>query len=136
MAGRYEMPEFPLDANVWYNLSSTPPARGADALTSCSLSPVRPEDYFRASAPFETAQPTHIIRCLPDGNMGDSILAGSGGVLFPCTVFEIPEGSEHFYAAVWYHEVGAGFSNHHARIYAARCWQEPLPGQAAFQGWI
>lgn len=132
----YTMPAMPLDALVWYEADEAPPLGSADTIVACSLSPVQPADYFRASGLFNTAQPTHIIRCLADPEMGDSILAGSGGVLFPCTVYEVPAGSGHFYAAAWYHEVGAGFPNHHARVYVSRCWKEPLPGSPVFRGWI
>jgi hypothetical protein len=55
---------------------------------------------------------------------------------FPTTLFEIPFGSGHYYAAVWSHEVGAGFPNHHARIYAARHQMPEVDGTRTFVGYI
>lgn len=132
----YIYPQMPLEARTWYAVNGLPVPPVSDDLIPCSLSPVRPEDYFQTTGIAGVSLATHIIRCPVNPNIGDSILAQEGGTLFPCTVFEVPPGSNHLYACVWYHEVGAGFPNHHARIYVSRIFMAPPAGAAAFRGWI
>ncbi len=132
----YAYPQMPLEANVWYAVNGLPIPPVADDIIPCSISPVRPEDYFQATGIAGVVLATHIIRCPANPRIGDSILAQEGGTLFPCSVFEFPRGSKHFYACAWYHEIGAGFPNFHARIYAARIFAQPPAGVPAFVGWV
>jgi len=133
---KYTYPEMPLEGRVWFAADQVPPAVDSDVTVWLSLSPVRPEDFFRATPTRAVAAATHIIRTAPDSRFGDNWVADTPNFLLPATVFEVDPFSEHFYVAIWAHEVGAGFANHHARIYAVRTRIAPYATLPIFEGWI
>lgn len=132
----YVYPPMPLLANLWYEEGDLPPTHPADEIVRCSISPIRPEDYFRQTQVASPAPGTHIIRTAPNPNIGDRWDPPSPTSVDFGSVFEVPIGSGHFYWVLWYHEVGAGFPNHHARIYALRTASLFRPFEPIFRGWI
>lgn len=131
----YAYPEMPVRAVVTYRADTIPPSSGGDDQVFISLSPVRPEDWIRATSPQAQLPVTHIIRTAPDRNVGDNYEPGAPGALFPCTVYEVPESSGHYYVVLWYHEVGLGFPNHHARIYVCRLADPAFGELPIYVGW-
>lgn len=132
----YTIPEMPLEAWVWFSHPGGTPVPPADETAMVSLSPCRPEDYYRGVQQPTILQATHIIRALADPRYTDMFDPQVAVAIFPCTCFEIPPGSKHYYIAMWAHQVGAGFPNHHARIYVARGETMLLGEQRPFIGYI
>ena len=132
----YTYPEMPLTVNVWFLAPAVPPGPGGEAQISASISPVRPEDWFRAKQFPNSLQPTHIIRCPPDDRFTDNLLPDQPNLLFPATVLEYPIGSDHYYVVLFAHQVGAGFPNWHSRLFAARYPLTTDPPLPLFQGWV
>lgn len=116
----YKIPEMPLLAHCWvdFALPTTPDPLDAIEI-QCSLSPLRPDEHFLRT-PEGSARSTHIIRTIPLAGFRDSYTPDNPGSLFPCSLFEVPQYSGHFYLSVWHQVVGAGFPNEHSRIYVAR----------------
>jgi len=79
---------------------------------------------------------THIIRTDLDPELGDSYLTAPITITRPYCLWEIPEGSGHFYLAIWVHQVGAGFPNHHQRILAYRYVPDVAPPHPFFRDYI
>jgi hypothetical protein len=132
----YTMPSFPLTAGVWYDADNVLPPAGLYVESKVSLSPLKPGEWAALTWHFAELTPTHIIRSLPDPRYRDSTQMISPSTGFPTTIFEVPVGSQHWYAAVWSHEVGAGFPNHHARVFVARHTASDVNGTRTFIGWI
>jgi hypothetical protein len=134
----YTYPEMPLFADVWHRAASgdtTEPPDREDV--PCSCSPLKPQEFMTGwltTGHYHAL--THIIRTAVDPAMIDNYLRGDEPGPFPATLLEIPAGSGHRYYCVHYHVVGAGFSNEHARIYAARWNLGLLEEQPWFVGWI
>jgi len=132
----YTMPTFPLLANVWFTFNGPLPPADLPVEVDVSLSPIAPQQYYQILDGVIEARPTHIIRMLPDSRLGDSHTPNEPSNPFPCSLFEVPPGSGHYYAAVWAHQVGAGFPNHHARIFVQRRSAETDAELATYTGWI
>ena len=112
----------PLFANVWFEYTDPSFAIPADLFGfACSLSPLTPNQYTQTFYNLQSVTyGTHIIRCAPRDEFCDNWDAGFSNNQTRATVFEIPEGSGHYYIADWCHQVGAGFENWHARIFCHR----------------
>ena len=132
----YSYPPMPLDVAVWWSASSLPPAGPPDEVVKASISPVRPEDHFRANRITTDSPGTHIIRTAANPHLGDNLV--SDGIVpgQPFTLFEYPINSGHFYMAVWAHQVGTGFENWHARVYALRVSSATPPDRPLYVGWV
>jgi hypothetical protein len=126
----------PLLANVWYEQGEVEPSMEPDAQVACSLSPIRPEELLQGTAGGGQAETTHIIRTASGQPITDNYYPRGNGSLFPCTVWEFPQDSAHFYVTVWAHVVGRGFPNEHARVYVTRWRFEPTGGPPLFTGWV
>lgn len=132
----YTYPEMPIEAAVWYLSDAMIPPGPPDAFVQVSLSPIRPEDYFRGVRTPGELPATHIIRTAVHELIGDNWNGDPEQHVLPATIFQIPNGEERYYVTLWAHQVGAGFHNWHSRIYAARIplpWGGPAP---LYQGWI
>jgi hypothetical protein len=119
----YAPPQLPLRAYVWYEVDDEPAGIPPDATLDISLSPIRPEDFLRGTTIATPVPVTHIIRALANNLFRDNLYPGHPPLVWPCTLFECPLDSGHYYATLWAHQVGAGFPNWHSRIYAARIHQ-------------
>ena len=98
---------------------------------------MRPEDFFRATVPFLGPMfASHIIRTAPDDRYCENCQFNEPTNIVPGSAFEVPWGSGHLYISIWAHQVGAGFPNHHARIYVARWLDVPSTQPPLFRGWI
>jgi len=134
----YTYPDMPLLMRVWYTVEEPPPTGPPDAsAVPCSLSPMTPADFFGFYQTSQAWPPgTHIIRTPIDRQFSDNMLIQAIGRIWPCSMFEIPSESGHMYVCGWSHEVGAGFPNHHQRVFCWR-WVASNPGNPPyFRGWI
>jgi hypothetical protein len=131
----YQPPQLPLVAAVYYEENSIPPANDASDLLEISLSPLRPEDFLLMSTLRLALTPTHIIRCRTNLFLGDNFNPDAPSVLFPCTVFEFPTDSQHWYVCTWAHIIGTGFPNEHSRCYVTRITPSDLAQLPLYVGW-
>jgi hypothetical protein len=131
----YTVPQTPLPAFLWHQVAGIPPTAAPDEDILISLSPLSPDLAFRDGLPAST-QATHIIRTATSDKWTDNYDPGNPGVLFPCSLLECPRDSRHFYAVVWSHVVGAGFSNMHLRAYVLRLPNNRVGGVPLFEGYI
>lgn len=134
----YTYPEMPLRANVWWEMHAPPADEPPDELDwPLSLSPISPADYFRCTAELQGPYfATHIIRMPTSEKVSESHVPGNATEAYPCTVFEIPAGSGHFYVTTWAHIVGAGFANEHHRVYVTRYGDTLSQAWPLFRGYI
>lgn len=133
----YSYPQMPLLADIWYETDNIPPAGEPDRTgVHCSLSPLRPNEFFLADSFPGSLFPLHIIRTAADPGFCDNYIPPAPGSLFPTTLFEIPPGSEHWYISMFAHVVGAGFDNEHARVFVARVPNDTPLRYPLFRGWI
>lgn len=125
----YTVPEMPLRADVWFEAPGLPPPGPPDASdVHISLSPLTPNQAITLQSEVSGGgTSTHIIRTLTDLRIADSYTGPPLTLDYPCTVWEVPAGSGHYYRTDWAHIVGAGFPNEHHRVYVTR-WKADLSG--------
>lgn len=134
----YTYPAMPAVARVWYQVGTFPPAQGThDEAINVSISPIAPSLAVQGPARLYCGlAPTHIIRTAPNAKVCENSHQPTQNDPFPCTVFEVPITTGHWYVCLWYHECGYGFDNWHARIYVARLSDLHLPTYPIYKRWI
>jgi hypothetical protein len=132
----YDYPPMPIEAVVFLDADQLPPTDAVAELLKCSISPIKPEDFLRGTEALSAYPVSHIIRTAPNPRIRDNLDFGSPQSVFPCAVFEYPPDSGRYYVTMWYHEVGVGFSNHHARVYVTRMAADVNGQRPGYSGWV
>jgi len=132
---KYPPPQLPLIAAVYYEAAGLPPAGDASDLLEISLSPLRPEDFLLMGQLHLAQTPTHIIRCRVNPQLAENFNPDSPSILFPCSVFEYPVDSQHWYVCTWAHIIGPGFANEHHRCYVTRMTPSDFADVPEYVGW-